>query len=229
MTHRNPYLKDITTLSIDIETVPADGEEVRERIAASVQPPGNISKPETIAAWEATRKPDLVEAAFRAGALSAVTGKIICIGMVSQHGELSFCGDDEPEITRAAYGYLQSLDEPITYVGHNIAGFDLPFLRQRSIVHRIRPPLSLAKAWRAKPWDGSVGDSMVMWDSDKQKRISLDKLCRLLGIASPKDTGVDGSQVYDLYVAGEMQRIADYCLADCRAALECYRRIQEVA
>ncbi len=119
---------------------------------------------------------------------------------------------------------VSALGEPVTYVGHAISSFDLPFIRQRAIVHRRKAPLSLRKAWAAKPWDTEhVGDTMLAWSPDRDKRISLDRLCRLLGIPSPKAGGVDGSQVYGLWQQGRLQEIADYC------ALECYNRIQEVA
>lgn len=224
----NPYLRDIIRLSLDIETVPVESAEARAEIAAGLSPPGNMSKPETIAAWEETRKPALVDEAFARGGLSPVTGKIICIGLVSNTHEQVFCSDDEHEVIRLSYEWISTLGEPITLVGHAIQSFDLPFLRCRSIVHGLRAPLPVAKAWRAKPWSEEVGDTMTLWNPDRDKRVSLDKLCRLLGIPSPKEGGINGGDVYGLYKAGELGKISSYCLADCRAALECYKRIQAV-
>ena len=229
MTHRNPYLRDVIRLSMDLETVPQEDPAVRAEIAASISPPGNMSKPETISIWEETRKPALVEEAFARGGLSPVTGKIVCIGLVSDTHEQVFCSDDENEVIRLAYEWIGILGEPITLVGHAIQSFDLPYLRCRSIVHGLRPPLPVAKAWRAKPWDvDAVGDTMTLWNADRDKRISLDRLCRLLGVPSPKADGMDGSQVWPLWQAGELGKIGSYCLADARAALECYKRIQAV-
>ena len=228
--HKNPYLRDVIRLSMDLETVPQEDPAVRAEIAASISPPGNMSKPETISIWEETRKPALVEEAFARGGLSPVTGKIVCIGLVSDTHEQVFCSDDENEVIRLAYEWIGTLGEPITMVGHAIQSFDLPYLRCRSIVHGLRPPLPVAKAWRAKPWDvDAVGDTMTLWNADRDKRISLDKLCRLLGIPSPKADGINGSDVYGLYKAGEWQQLGDYCLRDCRAALAAYKRIQAVA
>ena len=227
---RNPYLTERVILSVDIETTPIDDPLVRAEIAAGITPPGNMTKPETIAAWEETRKPGLVEEAFARGGLSAVTGRICCIGAVHAKGEQTWCGEDEAELLHLFFEYVSGLGEPITFVGHAISSFDLPFIRQRAIVHRRKAPLSLRKAWSAKPWDSEhVGDTMTLWSADRDKRISLDRLCRLLGIPSPKANGMDGSQVYTLWQQGKLQEIADYCVLDCRAALECYNRIQEVA
>jgi hypothetical protein len=242
MTYKNnPYLHERTVLSIDIETVPVDDPDLLAKLiadaVAGVKMPANISRPDTIAAWERDIKPVKIvdamaeaEAAFSRGGLSAVTGRVVCIGAVHKDTEMSWCGPDEAELLHLFFEYVSALGEPVTFVGHAIAGFDLPFLRQRAIVHRRKAPLSLRKAWSSKPWDTEhVGDTMTLWSPDRDKRISLDRLCRLLGIPSPKAGGMDGSQVYGLWQAGELGKIADYCLADCRAALECYNRIQEVA
>jgi 3'-5' exonuclease len=227
---KNPYLQERQYVSLDLETVPVDDPAVRAEIAAGIVMPGSISKPETIALWEQTKKPQLVEDAFGRGGLSATTGRIVCIGLASDKFEHTFCGADEAELIHLAYEFLSTLGEPVTFVGHNLQSFDLPFLRQRSIVHRRKPPLSLRKAMSAKPWDNEViADTMLLWSHDRDKRISLDRLCRLLGIPSPKVEGIDGSAVYGLYTAGKLQDIADYCLRDCRAALAVYNRIAEVA
>ena len=230
MTHRNPYLRDIIRLSLDIETVQRDDDLARQFVADGIKPSANMSKPETLAEWHATRRPALVEEALAKGdgALSPVTGKIVCIGLVSDTHEQVFCSDDEHEVIRLSYEWISTLGEPITLVGHNLIGFDLPYLRCRSIVHGLRAPLPVAKAWRAKPWSEEVGDTMTLWNPDRDKRVSLDKLCRLLGIPSPKEGGINGGDVYGLYKAGELGKISSYCLADCRAALECYKRIQAV-
>jgi 3'-5' exonuclease len=230
MYKNNPYLSERIVLALDLETLPVDDDAVRQEIADGIKPSAAMSKPETIAAWERDRKPALVEEAFARGGLSATTGRICCIGLVHGTSEQTFCGDDEAELIHLAYEYLNGLGDVITYVGHNLQSFDLPFLRMRSIVHRRKPPLSLRKAFNARPWeDQVVGDTMLLWSHDRDKRISLDRLCRLLGIESPKADGVDGSQVWPLWQAGERQRIADYCLRDCRAALAVYNRVAEVA
>ena len=42
---------------------------------------------------------------------------------------------------------------------------------------------------------------------------------------SPKSGGVDGSQVYDFYLAGRLQEINAYCLRDVRVTRAIYRRM----
>lgn len=225
----NPYLHERTVAVIDAETIPLDDPSVREEIARSIVMPGQISKPETAQAWEATKKPALVEEAFARGGLSASTGRICCIGVVTNATQMSFCGPDESELLRLAYDYIGAMPDPITFAGHNLVGFDLPFLRQRSIVNGIKPPPSLRNAWNAKPCDTDrVFDTMLQWSHDRQQRISLDRLCKLLGIESPKANGIDGSKIWPMWQEGKLQEIANYCVADCVATLEVVKRIQAV-
>ncbi len=76
-------------ITIDLETCPAQDPAVRADIAAGIEPPGNISKAETIAAWHADKKPAAVEEAWRKTSFDGATGHICVIGV-------SF--DDEPPI-----------------------------------------------------------------------------------------------------------------------------------
>jgi 3'-5' exonuclease len=232
----NPYLKERVFLSIDLETIPSGTPPVVDRaaIAEMIRHPESYKKQETIDNWNLTKKPQLVDEAvashletFAKRGLSGSTGRIISIALVHDNGEQVFTGADEAEIIHLAFEYMSSLGEPVTYVGHFLVAFDLNFLRQRAIVHQRKPPLSLRKAWNAKPWDTeAVGDTATLWDRDK--RIKLHDLCVLLGAPSPKEDGMDGSKVWPMWQAGRLQEIADYNLADARAALECYRRIMEV-
>jgi 3'-5' exonuclease len=233
----NLPLLDRTLVSIDIESVPLPPDPaLRAALVAEVDErmvmPKTITKPETRAAW-LNNKPAAVVAEvdkiLAKGGLSAATGRIACIGLVQPDAEHVFCSTDEAEVLHLAFEYISTLPDHLCYIGHNLCGFDLPFIRQRAIVNRRRPPFSLRRAWTAKPWDTDrAADTMAMWSSDRDSRISLDRLCRLLGIPSPKADGMDGSQVWPLFQAGELQKISDYCLADCRAALACYRHIIEV-
>jgi len=58
-----------------------------------------------------------------------------------------------------------------------------------------------------------------------RERFSLEYWCRRFGVASPKAV-LDGSQVDRAYREGDLDEIADYCLRDCRATAELYRRLE---
>lgn len=230
-------------LTLDIETIPGQDPLLREDLAAGITPPGNMSKPETIAAWERDKKPGLIEEAWRKTSFDGAYCQIVCIG--------SALGDDRPlvlhskpedkvltlaaeaQLIRAFYASLELLAEPermgLLWVGHNIVDFDLRVIYQRSVIHGIRPPSWIP--FHDKPWGGRIFDTMTAWAGVKG-RISQDKLCRVLGIDSKgSELGdeIDGSRVWDFVKEGRIKDVATYCGADVERARKCYRRMNFLA
>lgn len=211
------------TITLDIETVGTEDPAVVSEIAAGILPPGNYSKPETISKWEAESKPALVEDALKKTSFDGGLGRIVCIGWAVDDND-PYCLTGEHSEADMLEGFFSSVGGyrmPIL-VGHNISGFDLRFLWQRAVVHGIQPPSQLP--FNKKPWDSAIADTMLMWNPDREKRTSLDKLCRILGVANPK-TDLDGSKVWEYFKAGRMVEIAAYCKGDVIATRECYRRM----
>ena len=56
-------------------------------------------------------------------------------------------------------------------------------------------------------------------------RVSLDALCRALNVPSPKEGGIDGSKVYDAWMAGQHDQIAAYNMADVVATAAVWQRM----
>jgi hypothetical protein len=109
-------------------------------------------------------------------------------------------------------------------IGHNLVNFDLRFLTQRHIVLGIKPPAIITRAAQAKPWEGDkVFDTMVQW-SGVGRSVKLDKLCKALGIPSPKN-GIDGSQVWDYVRDGRISEVAEYCGNDVEATRRVHKRM----
>jgi predicted PolB exonuclease-like 3'-5' exonuclease len=105
-----------------------------------------------------------------------------------------------------------------------VAGFDLRYMVQRSIVNNVRPHRIIAAAAQAKPWESDkVFDTMVQW-AGIGNRIALDKLCRALSVPTPK-TGITGAQVWDEVKAGRIRDVAAYCKKDVIATREVHRRL----
>ena len=207
-------------LFLDIETLPAD-ESLRQQIEVDIAPPGNISRPERIEQWIQDERPQEVEKRYRATALRGHAGRILCIGYVMEtqqdltEGVLS---GDEADILRDFWTLAKEVD---FFVGFNVLDFDLKFIVQRSIILGVRPGIDLSfNRFR----NDQVYDVMVERDMCGRERISLDNLARAMGIQSPKGD-IDGSQVYDYYLAGRLDEIYEYCLRDVRATAEIYRRM----
>jgi hypothetical protein len=218
-------------LTLDIETIPTDDPEVIAEIAAGITHPKNISKAETIAKWEAEEKPAAVAEAVARTAFDGGAGRIVCIGLAVDDGPAwSLCGPDEHEVLIGAFydmnhaqrAYKGGGSESVVVVGHNVADFDLRFLWQRAVVHGLRLPSCLPRS--PKPWDKTVGDTMVMWNPSREKRVSLDRLCKILGVPTSKGD-MDGSKVAEAAAAGEWDKIARYCEADVVATRACYLKM----
>ena len=209
-------------LFLDIETVPCEDEALKAEIASSITPPGNYKKAETIAEWEANEKPRLIEEALAKTGLDGGFGRVLCIGWAIDDGPVNVTREDEERalLQTVIEEWGEYLGKMPTVVGHNIGSFDLRFLWQRCVVNGVFPS-GLLNAMQAKPWDKSIADTMLMWHP--QNKVSLVKLCKILGVT--KHDSVDGSQVYALFKAGELDKIIAHCASDVEAVRQCYRKM----
>ena len=214
---------------IDLETIPGQRPGIREELAAAITHPGNMSKPETIAKWEAEDKPNLVETAYARAGLNGSTGEVWCIAWAVDDEPVECLSRDslasgETDLLHSFHRALNALTTPRErprFVGHYISGFDLRFLWQRSVVCQIRPARCIP--FDAKPWGDEIFDTMVRWSGARDK-ISQDNLCRTLGL--PVKDGMDGSMVWDMVQRGEYVNVAEYCKGDVQRVREIYRRMQ---
>lgn len=213
----------------DIETIPCQLPGIREEISETVTPPGNMSKSETLAAWEKDKKPALIEEAYRKTALDGTFGQIVCIGFAFDASAIDSVDDqhrNEADVIRAFFDEIDRAYDPSShtrprFIGHSIVGFDLRYVWQRAVINRVKVP-----AWfpyKAKPWDDSVFDTMTEW-AGVGKFIGMGKLCKVFGIEGKPDD-IDGSTVWDHYQAGNIEKIAEYCRGDVERTREIYRRM----
>ena len=219
-------------LFVDIETIPTAEEALIREISESIQPPKTMSKAETIAKWEAEDKPRLIDEAVAKTSLDGTYGRVCCISyafgdapvegiidrdekkVLSQFFKVCTAGAVDPN-TKTPVGAI--------VIGHNVASFDLRFLWQRAIINKIQPPKCLP--WDGKPWGDRIADTMYLWNPDKDKRISLHKLCLALGIPSPKESGITGADIARFWAQRKYEEILTYAQADVTATRECYRRM----
>jgi hypothetical protein len=217
-------------ITLDIETIPTQRQDVRDYIAKTVTHPGNISKAETIAKWNEESRPAAVEEAVSKTGLDGAFGQIVCIGYdLHDDGEPDVIhGLDERDVLMRFNTALTNGIRPadllaISIVGHNVSGFDLRFLLQRHIVNGIRPHQIISRAAQAKPWETEkVFDTMVQF-AGVGNRISLDKLCLALGLPGKGD--ITGADVWPLVQAGKIQQVADYCADDVRKTRAVFKRM----
>ena len=220
----------MSNIYFDIETLPSDDSGIIADIAAGIKPPGNLKKAETIEAWERDEKPGAVLEAVKKTGLDGTFGRICCIGFAVNDDAADVRYGDEAETITAFFAWLTEAArisdyterQSAIFIGHNILSFDLRFLWQRCVVNGIRPPAFIP--FNAKPWDGKVLDTMTAWNPERERRISLDKLCLALGVPSSKGD-MDGSKVAEYWQAGRHQEVAAYCMADVEAVRQCHKRM----
>jgi len=212
---------------IDIETIPCQLLGIKAQIASEIKPPANISKAETIAKWEEESKPDAVELAWRKTSFDGGYGQIVCASIA--------INDDAPIVfydtqwlgaeALILVNLFEALAKPMrtlnpTFIGHYHADFDMRFIYHRAVINGIKPPPNMP--FNVRPWDSKVFDTMYQW-AGHGNRISLDNLCRILGIEGKG--GLDGSKVWDYVQTGRIDKVAMYCMADVHRVREVYKRM----
>lgn len=223
-------------LTLDIETLPTTDEAVIASLADSVKAPGTLKKPESIAAWMEENRESATAELVAKTSFDGLYGSIACICYQFDDSEVFSvdCVSSGDEKTMLEHFYSHVFDmvcteyhggvasQNLTVCGHNIAGFDLPFLKHRSIILGVKPPVAMLKAMNAKPWDTCIADTMLMWSSDSQKRASMDKLCKAFGFEGKGN--FDGSMVAETWPV-DPQKVIDYCKDDVRRTRAIYRRL----
>ena len=195
-------------LFFDLETIPA-ADELRDAAIESER--GKFRNKEI-------SEDD--EALFRMSALSGNFGRIFCIGYAQDDEATQIIKGDEDKILDQWWKIARDARK---FIGHNIINFDIPFLYKRSIVHKCSPSQML-------PIKNFETENI--YDTDKQwnrwvygSSIKLHHLAITLGLPSSKDGGIDGSQVYDFYLAGKHEEIYKYCMRDVELTRKVYKRM----
>lgn len=214
------------TLFLDIETIPAQSEEAFQAVRAKITPPGNIKKPESIEAWMTDNADQAARDALAKTSFDPAAGHICTIGWAVDDDEAvaahAATVEQERDILDAFFASLQTFHR-YTFVGHNVASFDLRFIICRAIVLGIKIPRSIPRD--PKPWDKSVFDTMTAW-AGARGTISMDRLCEALGL--PGKDGFDGSMVAEAWSNGEHDRISEYCRSDVEKTRAIWQRFAAV-
>lgn len=116
---------------------------------------------------------------------------------------------DEREIITRILRWISSVNDfsvgqgkKIRFVGANISGFDFRFILQRAMIMGIEiPRIGFASSRYSRDTYFDVLDAWNMFDT-QAKRPSLDRLCRILGIETPKNDAIgdiSGAMVWDIW------------------------------
>lgn len=118
---------------------------------------------------------------------------------------------DEKEMLERFWKSTSSFEQFVTYNGDN---FDFPYLAIRSGINRVKVPFEIKK------WSDRFID---LQNKIRQSHaFKLEFLCKAFGIENPKEEGVHGNDVNDLYYEGDYQKIADYVARDAYSTTQLY-------
>jgi len=229
--------------TIDIETIPlpAFRERASQRLKRASES-GKMNDEQQVRYSEDQTAEE--ERAFRSGSLAATSGRVLSIavhvGSIAgleigdlPQGEsehvfgIDADGREQPEqqALREFLELMHSFDSEIDeIVGHNVLGFDLPFIFQRCLVNNI----AIRRFVNISDLNArGVFDTMHRWWLGSRNRVALDDLAWALGIESSKTDEVHGSRVFELYEAGRLAELREYNLNDVRVTRKIYERLVE--
>lgn len=168
-------------------------------------------------------KEEDVEVAKKKTGLYYLFGKVCSIGIFCPEtgaGKVMAWSDKKiiPEKGNYSYEIYESEKALLTafweevlnyhrYVGYNCDGFDWPYLVMRSGINRVQVSMAIRRHDGEK-W---VDLQMIYKQSGNFK---LEQICKAYGVENPKEEGVSGLQVQDLFYEGNHQTIADYVARD---------------
>lgn len=153
-------------------------------------------------------------------------GKVACVslGFVTKGGKTkfeSFYGKDEIDMlkkVRDVFNKVDTLD--FSLCGQNIKGFDIPFLGKRFVINGLKPP-NIFPSHDTKPWEMKVLDTKDVWSFGSKWGLgSLDLICSVLKVDSPKNGDVKGDNVNTNFWIDNHEEIKEYCEKDVKALID---------
>ena len=220
----------MTTVFFDSETIPSQLPGMRSEFIAAVTAPAKYSKPESIAEWLRENRESEGEAAWLKTSFDGGVGHVCCIALAVEDGPARSYQvapdcygriEAERQLLLDVFSDLNDIGRSVL-VGHNIIGFDLPFLWKRCMVLGVKPPSWFPRN-PSKYSSELVRDTMLLWDQDQRAGGSMDRICRLLGI--PGKGEVSGADVWPMVRAGDIAGVAKYCRADVERTREMFKRM----
>jgi len=181
---------------------------------------------------------DKIDEAKEGLSFSPLTGEIVAIGILNpdtgkgavyfqspdipqdalREDGIEFVSDSEAGILKKFWEAAKHYDQIITFNGR---GFDAPYLIIRSAIHKITPTKDLMPNRYSASSHIDLLDQLTFYGSVRRK-FSLHMWCRAFGIKSPKEEGVTGHEVKDLFKQGRHLDIAKYCVGDLHATKELF-------
>lgn len=214
------------TLVLDIETVPMRKSLDLPYPADDRTPPANYKSDDAITKWRINDREAWEKARVKECSINPRLGRILCMG--SSDGLLiANTEHDERALLEQAWVWLKEhRGQVVTWNG----SFDLRFILIRSIMHGVHPTLepSIVASWFRRYASFPHFDCKAVltnWDAPRAGE-GLAEWSEFFGLPG-KTNGLSGADVWPMFVAGEMEKIASYCMDDVTATAAIYRHIKD--
>jgi len=183
--------------------------------------------PSLIAQWndQCVKLKKEAEDELRKESLDPLKGKILCVGYAFDDEAPSIRYGSENEIISFLETTLANMGErclSMQPVGFNIKNFDLEFLLHRAI--KFRKPKLYRYLRNTVPVELSES---VLYNKYNRRYYKFDDILRYYEIGGKPD-GIDGSKVFDYWVAGRNDEIHSYCANDVLMVRELHKLLQSV-
>ena len=171
--------------------------------------------------------------------LTPLTAQVLAIGMLNpdtHQGKVFYLGPEEgrslvddglvslvpcteKEILENFWNSVSHYKQIITFNGR---GFDCPFVMLRSALLGVKPTRNLMGYRYATNEHCDLLEQLSFYGATR--RFNLDFYCKAFGITSPKEEGITGLDMAQLYGEKRFREIAEYCLRDVKATAELFNR-----
>jgi DNA polymerase elongation subunit (family B) len=204
-------MASFSTLIVDIETVAQEVDQIPERAL------------EILLGGEEEEAQAAIRERF---GLDPCTGRIICIGVHWLELDRSrvYCQSEERELLSNFWSDLAQI-RPSRFVTFNGKSFDFPYINVRSAILGVMAPREILLDTRRFATDRHFDVREALTNYDRYRKGTLEYFCAIFGVDSPKN-GIDGSRVGEYFKEGRIDEIAEYCLSDCKATAELYKRLR---
>jgi len=135
-----------------------------------------------------------------------------------KEGNAEFITGSEKEILELFWKQMMNCGQFITFNGRQ---FDCPFLMIRSSILNIKPTKNLMPYRYDSKMHVDLLDQLTFYGA-MRRRFNLHMWCKAFGIKSPKEDGITGLDVKNLFREGRFFDIAKYCLDDITATKELF-------
>src|SRR5262245_3405174 len=180
---------------LDIETVQAPRDEwarLTGRVLQDDEPAVFDEGGDLFSAGAADEQRRAEDELYAKSAFDGTFSRIVCIGLLEFSDQMevrsavAWYGGNERELLRQFWSRLAQ-DRPTLFITHNGLGFDLPFIKKRSVIHQVKPSLDINLAkFRTEP----VYDTMAIWSNwDTRGWVKLDVLERALHVERKSGRG----------------------------------------